>query len=1191
VNESPTPGENRPGFRFFLAVLALTAVLYLLAYDGVLWAPGHISQNWDQSFPPFPEQIKVYGGISASTWASVFELGSPGPMNGLNLYFDLPVRYGLAWLGGGILARWINLAFLLAGATGFFLLARRMGLSRPATLVACAISQFNPRTFSLALSGHVEAGFAYALAPWAIVLADAALKARDRKRLLAAGFGAGMILALACSSPFGVTSAGVLFAVYGAAAAARIPRRTAGVLALAGAVALVLHMHWILPTALGSSGSNAFKHNQSLEDIQADYVHKYREYSAPPRQAMIGHTDNLGMGTEYAYPVESPRDAWWKPSAYALLALALLGLLARPDNPALKWFAAASLLLGFVLLTGAKTLPGAYLYEVILARVKMVFFLMARPTRWLLIYYTGLALLAGLGLEAVRRREIWKGHRWPDMLAASLVAAVLAVYLQPWWSGQLAVPKNETTQTMALMPQPLFPEERELALAIAADPGLYRVSVFPTISSPTGDIPAPPASSFTRNFGMLGKDSLVGPAFVGNPYGRFLLSLAHRRAVSTDEYGRLLGLGAVRRVIWDRDEPYLSYLDYGWMPATKRGSETLPDPRGVLRPFLTAQRDLLPDPDWSKGPFTVLDNKDFLPRVRAARAATLAAGGFPLLAGMAQLPDNPFADQALFFATDLDAGDIERLGTALHGVAVHNDAWPELALPFLPASRWTQARQRGPLPAGWAGAADRWHHALWLEGSPLNSGAVIATAAATLEIPLSGTGPHRLLARVASLPGQHGLTATLAGRELAATPSGDPFDRGWRWLDLGVQNLDGSPLTIRSLGRGAVVSGVLAAPEAEFRAALESAGRLAGEGGAHGSVTAEAEFCVEKSAGVYAPVRDMALLAVLPGLSLKTSGLREDGLEGSGAGTLAAEGGEAGQAVFRLDFPYAVSGITLVSYPRLFGDPEGKAFVRASWSADGERFQPLYELAGATDGKWEDVYARREEVSVAGRMSSVWIRFDMRQAQLSSLANPPNQPMAVSASPADPLPGAPSMGQAVMLPARFALRAAGSGPQQVRARLLTPQGAVWKDMGTLTPDASGLVHLDINGSAGSACDVITLNAPSAGDAPPAPDAERLSAARYRLTGNLPAGGLLLFSEAYHPSWEAVPASGAAVRPLKAYGFMNAYPLPQDTPLSITLAFSPEKYRDLGLAISGAGWIVFLLATVGLLLWPSRRPTR
>ncbi|MFP5221669.1 MAG: hypothetical protein ACLGSA_05215 [Acidobacteriota bacterium] len=1174
------------------AALAATATGYLLAYGDALWMPGHIAQNWDQSFPPFPDEVRTYGSISGSTWSSLFELGSPSTMNGLTFYFDLLVRNGLSFLGGGILARWLNLAYMLLGAAGFCALSRRLGLSGFSTLAVCAISQFNPRTYSLALSGHTEAGFAYALAPWLVALADTAIKTPSRRHFLAAGLGTGVVLALACSSPFGVTSAGLLLALYCASAMAGSPRspwRALGVLALAGAVMLVLHLHWILPTALGSAGSSGIKHNQTVQEIQADYIHKYREYSIPPRQAMIGHTDNLGMGSEYAYPVASPVDQWWKPSAFALLAFALLGLLGRTTNPVLKWFAALCLLLGFVLLTGAWTLPGRYLYEVVLYQAKVLFFFMARPTRWLLVYFTGFALLAGLGMEAVFRRTIWRAHRWPDRLAVAFATTALAVYLFPWWSGQLAVPKNETTQTMAITPQPLRPEERTLAEALGRDPGIYRVTVFPTISSPTGDIPAPPSSSLTRNFAMMGKDSLVGPAFIGNPYGRYLLSVAHRRVPFTDEYGRLLGLGAVRRVIWDKDEPYLSYLDFGWMPPTRRGSETLPDPRDVLRPFLQVQRDLPPDKGWSFGPFVTLDNADFLPRVRVAQSAALAAGGFPLLSSMAQLQDNPFERTALFFSTDLDTSGIDRLGTALHGVMVHNDSWPELLLPYLAPASWRPALQAGQaVPDGWERVSDRWHQTLWFEGSPLNAGSLLARTSATLTVPLSGNGPHRLLTRVGSVPAQHGLTVSLGGTTLAQTSSADPFDKGWLWLDLGTRVLDGSPMTIQARGRGAVVSGVLAVPENEFaaaRTALENSFPAGSD-----TVLAEAEACAQQSSGVYSAIRDIALLAPVPGMDMQTENLRTENQDGSGAGTLAAEGDQPGQATFRMDFPYPVSGFTLTSYPRLFGDPEGKAYVRASWSTDGQSYLPLYELTAATDGKWEDVYARRKDVSVRQTMTSVWIRFDLRQAQLVSLVNQPNHPMTITAAPAHPFPGAASMGQAVMLPARFMMRAPAPGPHRARARLLTPQGPLWQELGVIEPGPQGMVELKVDtpGDA-AACDLLELRGQTQAGTPgpmPALDAARLSAARYSVQGELPGHGVLLFSEAYHPAWLA-KSDKEAIKPLRAYGFMNAYPLPEAPPQAVLLEFSAERFRDLGLAISIAGWGAFALLIAALLCWPRR----
>ena len=54
--------------------------------------------------------------------------------------------------------------------------------------------------------------------------------------------------------------------------------------------------------------------------------------------------------------------------------------------------------------------------------------------------------------------------------------------------------------------------------------------------------------------------------------------------------------------------------------------------------------------------------------------------------------------------------------------------------------------------------------------------------------------------------------------------------------------------------------------------------------------------------------------------------------------------------------------------------------------------------------------------------------------------------------------------------------------------------------------------------------------------------------------------------------------------------MNAYPLPQSPPDSLLLEFSPEKYRDLGFAVTVTGWAVFLLAVAVLLCWPGRSKT-
>jgi hypothetical protein len=1187
-----------------LAVLALVAAFYLASYRGILFEPGYVYQNWDQNIPPYPSEIRAFGDISRHAWSGMYELGSPGIFTGINRAFDILMRDSLAWLGGRQLAHWYFLFYALVGAAGYWRLCRGLGLAFWPALAACLLSQFNPRTYTLAVSGHgFETGFALMLVPWMVHFAQSAMRSTGAAFLanaLAAGLAAGLAFS---ASPLGVVMGGSFLVVWAVAQACSARSwKTLKVLAVAGAVIVSVQLHWVLPAAV--TGGEGAKYNQRLEDVRAHYLHLYRDFSVPLRLAMIGTTDNLGMGTEQAYPVEGDFGRWWKVSAFALLGLALLGLTARARNPALKAFAALSLLAGFWMLAGVNTIPGRILYEGVLGRVQVVFFLMARPMRWLPLYQAGLALLVGLGLQAVRDRTFWRFYRWPEPAAALLALAAMTIYLAPWWTGGLTRPRNATTQTMALMPQKLPDEERRLVEAIAADPGMYRVTVFPTIAGPTGDVPEPPRGSLTRNFGLLGKDTLVGPTFVGQPFGRFLLSLASRREPCTDAYGRLLGLGAVRRVFFDSKVPYLSYSDFGWMPRTKRGSETLADPGGMLEGFLEAQRDLVPDPDFSFGSILGFANKDFLPRLRAVGKAQLAAGGLPLLASLSETPGNPFANQAYFFGTDLEASGVERLGQTRAGVTLLGDAWPELLLPWLPASCWSPAWVGAEAPPqGWADLKDHWDYSLWFEGSPLDGSALWSRGPARRDLPLSGTGPCRVFLRMLSLPGQWGVRVSLGGRLLADTGGPDPMDRGWRWLDLGVLDLDGaSRLTIEAPGRGAVVSGVLSLPKVEFATARQALERDF-PASAGTTVALEAESCALPGSLPYAAVQDVPLLGVYPGLSFTSQGLRQDspngaagpdGLDGTGAGTLAAEGEQVATAEFRLDEPREVSGFTLECHPRLFGDPGGLAFVRGEWSEDGLVWLPLFEVPGKTDGKWEDVYGREVKVRVEARTRSIRLRFTLRQAQLNSLGGPPNQPMRLELTPAEPFPGAVFMGQAVLLPGRFSYKAFRPGKYAVHARLLTADGPAWADLGVRSTDPDGLLDLS-GGPPGAACDLFILESlPAEGAAgepqppnsrglgegmepwrglgrspgPPALQATRINPARYEVSGALPQGGLLLFSESYHPRWSA-----GEISPLKAYGFMNAFVLPKEPAASLEVLFTPERLRKVGDRLSQVGWAV------------------
>ncbi|MEA4856015.1 hypothetical protein [Solidesulfovibrio sp.] len=1196
--------------RKYLVVLAVAAALAVVAYRGILCAPGHIYQNWDNVTPPFPEENRRLASISQYGWNPLFDGGAPGAFGAINRWFDIVVRESLAPLGGTVLVKATGPAYAVLGAGGIAALCGLLGLGAWPACLAATLYAFNPRQYTLAISGHIqETGFALALLPWVVWLLAKAGAAPGWRRTAGLALAAGLLGALVCSaSPFGIVffaATTVLFTL--AATAARPSGKPLAAFCLAGATVVALSLHWLVPAAVSMAGGGAtVKYHQTAEEVRENYFGMYRRFSTPLRQAMLGHTDNYGMGTEYAYPVNFKDNPVWVAAAAGLLALALLGLAYKGRGRELKWYAAACLLAGFCCMAGAKTLAGAVFYEKLLARVPMIFYLMARPARWLPLYFTGLSLLAGMGLAVVSRRTFWRGGRLPDVAAGAFAAACLAVYLWPYLNGSLAVPKNATTQTMALMPQPVSPAERALVAALAADPGDWRLTVWPTIAGPTGDVPAPPPNAVTRNFAMLGKDAVMGPTFFGEPYSRYLLSLLMRPWPVTADFGRLLGLMAVRKVVFDPSVAYLSYGSFGWMPTTKRGPETLFDPGDILARFVAAQADLRPDAAIQAPPLEVFANTDYLPRLRLVSGGALAAGGFPLLLSLAAGDHPGFAGQAVFGGADLAAADLKRLGQGLSGLVSLGRSWPELALPYLPAEAFAAAASAGrsgdfePLSA-------RVLDDIRFGGAAFDGGGLVSKGPGSLEFPLIGHGSWRVFLRLGAEPFAGRATVSLDGAAIASLDAG-PLGRGLDWLDCGTATFEPGPphgLTVTVPGRGMVVSGLLAVPEEAFDVAREQVAALAGSGGAR--LAAEAEEAVVGPISPMAPRLTVPLLAGEAGVAVENAGAVLRDVDVSGGGTVAVEGDAPGTVSFTAAFPVPAREVTLEAYPRLFGDKAAPSYVDAAVSVDGGPFAPLFRVDGRPDGRWEDVYGRKETHRIPGPATTVTVRFAMRQAQLSSQANAPNSPMRLVAE--TPVPGGAtlSFGAAARLPAAFDLAAPVPGAYAASLRLVGRAGdAVTLPDGTrrvferdgaldvtglpLATDAAGRVRLALAGPPTAALDRIALESgPAPPAAPPALRYQRVNPGRYDVDLAPGSGGqTLVFAESYHPGWR-LRLMDREIAPVRGYGFLNAFPLPPGASGKAELVFRDQAIMARMLPVVHGAWVVLSLACLVLLVpWPGPR---
>jgi len=1172
--------------------LLVVAVFALVSWRGILFAPGHVYQNWDRVPTPYPEEMRQVAAISKHAWAAKYDMGAPGAFSGITRWFDIATRDLGSYIGGPVIVRWEGPAYAVVGAGGIVALCRVLGLGLGPSVVAAMLYAFNPRQFSMVLAGHVEeSGFALMLLPWILLLLARAGATDSRRRGAAMTLGAGMLGGLACSaSPFGIVFYGtftLLFAV--AETAARRSLRPALAFAVAGLVALTLHVQWLAPAATSIVKGADFKHHQTAEEISGHYHGIYKRFSAPLRQAMLGHTDNYGMGTEYAYPVDTRETPAWVAAALGVLGLALVGFAYRSRHRGLKYFAGLCLLAGFILMAGNKTLAGAVFYERILNRVSILFFQMARPARWLPVYYFGLSLMAGMGLAWLTAGE--RSGRRSRIAAGTFAAALLAVYLYPYWTGALTTPRNATSQTMALMPQAVSPAEGVVVRALTADPDDYRVTVWPTIAGPTGNVPEPPATSMTRNFALLGKDGIIGPTYIGEPYSMYLLGLLHRPWPVTGDFGRLLGLAAVRRVFHLAGEPYLSYSHFGWMPTTKRGPETLYDPGDILAPFIAAQADLHPDPKLAAPPVEVLENADFLPRLRQTPAARLAGGGFPLLLALANGPKADFDKEVLLFGSDVAADELAGPGSGFSGLRVLGRGSVELALPFLPADAYLPARAAG-LSGEFKPLADRVLDDPRFGGAGLDKGGRVSDGPGAVRFPLVGHGSWRIFLRAGSEPFAGPATVRLDGVPVATVGSG-PLGRGLDWIDCGSAAFEPGPpheLEVAAPGRGIVVSGLLAVPEEAYEAARQRVAALA-----RGDVRVAAE-AEEATAG---PVRPMApkvfvpLLAREGGAAMETKNARLDMADPMGTGLLAVEGDAPGEAVFPVRLPEAAPKLTLETYPRLFGDKAAPSYVEASVSVDGGPFVTLYRVEGKPDDQWEKIYDRRMVSDIPGPAATVVVRFAMRQAQLASQANLPNQPMRLVAETPTPGGATLSFGAAARLPAVFNLSAPVGGTYAATARLigrtgdvaalpdgarlrLAHDGATIASLGSVVPDADGAVRLVIDGPPGAACDQIFLesrpDAPAEEGADPA--YQRENPGRYRIDLPPAAAGkprFLVFSEAFHPGWQ-LHLGGRAIAPVKGLGFVNVFALPPDASGPAELVYRDEA-------------VMARLAPVAEALWP------
>jgi hypothetical protein len=1205
----------------FIVILAIT-VFYIIAFRGILFNSDHVYQNWDNSIPPFSIQLKHLADISKFTWWSSIDMGTPGVWTGMTRYFDMVVLDGLSFFEGKLIIKWF---YALIGGIGFWLICRTLGWGLWTTLVVILISQFNPKTYSMVISGHwFQQGFAYSLIPWLFFIFYRTLTASSIWVVGVGIISVGIIGTLMFSAtPVGIVSFGVFITLLLIASIFhRQWRKACLYIFTVFLIIIALHLYWIAPAQVISQETDAgFKFSQTREQLSAGYINLYHYASPNLWNAIIGHANINNMASEYVYPV-----GWiWKIAAYSLLLFAVSGFLfKREQNRNWKIFAILSFIAGIILFAGDKTFIGRLFYEWILFKLKIVFFLMARPTRWLTVYYVGFAMMLGFALNGINNfykekpdfRPSWK-------IVRNFMIFILIIYWFPYWSGSLTKPKNKTSQTLSLMPQKLSDEESVVAHRLTNDPEDYRITVFPTLAGPTGFIPEPPKSNYTRNSQFLGKDHAIGSSHVGSNYSNFLLNLLHREDSYTDNIGRLFGLGAIKRLVQAKNEKYYTYFDFGYLIRPYHIDEgMLFDPGDVLERFLLKQKDILSENDetWKFDSVNIYKNLDFLPRIRAVENAYLASGGMPLFVSMSEMPSNPFVSNALFWGTDLDESSVKKLMPYWKGIVIHNNSWPELLLPFLSKEYWHPANAAGnDISKGWTPLSDVWHSALWLDGSPLNNGALFSRESAEIVFHLKDAGNYRVFVCYGRMPDAGVLSFIFNGKSLASVADKENNQRGFIWKDFGDVNMSGNDniLKVEAGDKGVAIRGLLIVPTKIFNEAMKKLDKSLLDRG-NISIIAEAESVSDAGADSKSSKLSIPLIHGNGSDKVKTTMINaKDVSDGTADGRqIVTEGEQAGEVIFEIKFDEEVTRCKLEYYPRFFNDRLGNGFIAAYFSRDGINYQPISKRVGNKSKKMDDIYILRQEDTINCNGDRIFIKFELRLAQLCSLLRGSNTPMRVVGDIKAFSDVVKSSGQAVNLPASFTLDMPKKGKYNIAARIigkkgekmemfasgikrifkLKQNGAAWVDMGEVEVKTAGLFNIKLTGTKGILCDLFNIESIEKRDTA----AEgvrvkynRINPAKYEVNLEHKKPTLLLFSESYHPKWY-LKVSDKISEPIKVFGFMNAYPIQSVNDSEAVLYFKYQPIMEYYWKISRAGWIIigtaFVFCVAGYYFGKGKKPT-
>lgn len=632
-----------------LLALAVLAALVLIAFAGVLGRPGMVGHTWDWGIPAFAEQFRDMARHHFSTWDAYFETGRYH-------YFKLELLYWLVlWpfsvAGGEAVSKWLPLVLTFCSGAALWPLARRQGLSPIFALVAAIFYAFSPYALSRIVAGHMPMLAGYALLPLVVLAAQSLMARLDTRRPGVFYFTVltGFLLGLTSLHPGVGMSAAAMLAIAFLCRLCITPRKKTLLACFVGIgfVAVAMNIHFMAPFVGDYFGKGAIRHGWGLSvsaegdvtvDTELPKREAYHQSTSQPIDASALLRLRQGMDTEYVYPIPDGLTVPWYAAALVVALCVFAYAFRRPKTPELTALYVTAIL-GVLLVSGSRTLPGMVFYQLLLKKtLPILFAAFSNTTRWLPLVVLPYALLFA------RTASDLAGRFRPRALPAAAILVVL-VFVSPFLAGGLdrAFDPAKDIQPLTLKQTPIGREDAAVYAFLRDRSDAFRVAYLPPIG-----ITWPGDTDFTFEWTSAYSPKPFFMAFKTQPLAEAIFPGLYAEHPGT-RLARLLALGSCRFLVYPHYAHAYTYDDFQpsyTAPSTVDGYK---DYKPVLDANLAMQQGLTRLPLFTD--VDIYENEDFLPlvrpgdRVAAVENVGTAAVPNPVVAALAEevtLPDyNP----------------------------------------------------------------------------------------------------------------------------------------------------------------------------------------------------------------------------------------------------------------------------------------------------------------------------------------------------------------------------------------------------------------------------------------------------------------------------------------------------------------------------------------------------------------------